>query len=422
MKRNARLVLSFFLAAAFLVLSYRITNLRYPISGEKALLTKLERVRDYFRPEENRVIDSVLFINVAYDKELQPVCDRFGFPAGTLPVTSRTKLLRLLQYLREQDQYRYILLDVFFGESIRTGQDEELFSLIASMPRIVIPCHSDEPLADPRLAAKAGLAEYTVTYSESDFVKYPYLTDSQPSLPVKMYEEVSGRRIEKHGIFYTDRQLVRSSIVLTFGLTAAQAYADNGQKIWYNLGADLLDDPLPGPDGSANGSADGDTDGLLFRQPELTRNKYIVIGAFQGDDTHTTFRGDVAGAVINFNAFISLLNGHHLVSLTLAALLFAVFFLLSYLTLSRQRLQDLTGRLAASARNRLLRRALGALSLLCTWVGYSLFLSLLCIATYLTLGEVYDIFITSTLFYGLHLAVALSDNIRKRLSLWHTKA
>lgn len=414
MSHKARIILSFSLSIGFLVFSYWITNLRFPISGEKALLTKLELLHDYFWPRENEAIDSVLFVNVTYDKVLRPITDEFGTPSGRTQITDRHKLLRLLQYLKRNNNYKFILLDVFFGNDVQTVWDEELYATIDSMERIVIPCHSDAVIADKRLVKKAGLADYLVTFSESDFVKYPYFCDTAKSIPVLMYEEVTGRKIEKHGIFYTDGwHLVRSSIVLTFDLRANETYAVNGDKIWNNLGMDLLDDSIP------ELNATGDS--LLYRQPEMTHNKYIVIGSFRGDDTHTTFLEEMSGAVINFNAFISLLHGHHIVSATLTILLFIIFFSLSYLTLSRKQLKDLLEEIVETSQNKSIRLVLKVLIWLCSWIGYSLLLSIMCIITYLLLGEAYDIFITSTMFYLFSLSITLFDKIHKRFIIWEKR-
>lgn len=414
MSQRARIVLSVFLSIGFLLFSYWVTNLRFPVSGEKTLLAKLELLHDYFWPRENEVIDSVFFVNVTYDKELRPVREEYDVPAGRTQITDRHKLLRLLRYLKEKDDYKYILLDVFFGDDVHTEWDEALYATIDSMQRIVIPYHNDEEIADRRLLKKAGLADYFTTFLESDFVKYPYLCDTSKSIPVKMYEDITGRSIKKHGIFYTDGwRLVRSSIVLTFDLQANKTYADNGEKIWYNLGMDLLGDSIQ------EWNEVGDS--LLYKQPEMTHGKYIVIGSFKGDDMHATFLGEMAGAAINFNAFISLLNGHHIISATLAIVLLFAFFLLSYLTLSRKQLKELLGELAEVSQNRLPRVCLKVLILMCSWIGYSSFLTILCITTYVTLGEIYDIFITSTLFYLFNISITLSDKIHKYFILWKSK-
>ena len=397
-------------ALFFLMLSYWITNLRFPVSGEKAVLSNLELLRSMFLSTKQEVPDSVLFVNVTYDKVSVPKLDEYGFTAGQAQITDRQKLLQLLKYLKQTDCYKYILLDVFFEKDVWSEWDDSLFSTIATMPRIVVPCHSDTPIADDRLLPKAGLADYLVTFSESDFVKFPYLSDSLESLPVKMYKDLTGHEIRKSGLFYSDGlMLARSSIVLTFDLKANTTYAENGEKIWYNLGMDLLADSLPGMQEKGSN--------LLYESPELTRDKYIVVGAFNGDDTHTTFAGEISGAVVNFNAFISLLNRHHIVSVTLLSVLFVVFFLLSYLIFSRKRLKTLLESWSANTRNKWQRRGLKALTMMSSWIGLSQFLTIVCVTTYLLLGEAYDIFITSTFFYIMQKAVELYDKIRGRKQL-----
>lgn len=400
MSKKARLILSFFIALGFLIISYWITNLRFPISGEKTLLTQLEVVRDYFFPKEDKVIDSVLFVNVTYDRELCPVRDSDGLAKGREQITDRHKLLKLLRFLKRENNYRYVVLDVFFEKGTRTTWDDSLFSIIKSMPRIVIPCHSDRSIADSSLLMKAGLADYLTTFSESDFVKYPYFSDKKSSMPVKMYEEMTGKKIMKHGFFYTEGwHPVRSSIVLTYELRANQEYEynDDGRKIkiWNNLGMDLLGDSIPewneyGVDALSLISA--------HAKGKFVKDKYIVIGSFGGDDTHTTFIGDMSGAVLNFNAYVSLLHGHHIVSLTLIVILFVIFYILSFLTLSRRQLKDLFVSMKDSSKNKFVRFSIRILICICTWIGYSTLLAILCVFTYLALGEAYDIFITSTLF------------------------
>ena len=404
MNDRTKIIWSAVIALGFLLFSYWVTNLHFPISGERTVLYRFELLRNYLWPRKNVAPDSILLIDVSFDKTFITAYDDYGLPIGQTPITDRQKLLQLLQELRSRDDYRYILLDVFFGQNSETSQDSALFETIKSMKRIILPCHSDEPLADEALYDKTGLAEYTTTFSEVGFVTYPYLMDTIPSLPLKMYEEMTGRSVNRHGFIYTDGwKLVRKSIVLTYDVNVSEPYDESGQKNWYYLGADIL--------------GDENQQGVLWIMPELTKNKYIVIGAFQGDDIHSTYVGDVAGPIINFNAYLSLLNGHHAVSLTLLIVLYIAFFVLAYLTLTRQNLHELTTGIV----NKKPKRFIVFISMLCTWIGYSLFLLFLCLTTYLILGEVYDIFITSTLFYLLHLAVKYTDNLKQLSKSWLKK-
>ena len=407
MRKQRKVIWSVVIAIGFLFFSYCITNLDFPISGEKALLYRFEMVRNYLFPRGNTVNDSILLIDVSFDKIPVKTTDEYGLTIGDIQITDRKKLLDLLQELKKRDDYKYILLDAFFGQKGKTPHDSALYATICSMKRIVIPCHADEALADSSLMKKAGWADYTSTYNVSGFSKYSYMSDKGMSLPLRMYKDITGRTIRRHGLLYTDGWwLVSKSIVLTFDVNANSAYNEKGEKVWYYLGADIL--------------GNEEERGLLYEIPELTKDKYIVIGAMQGDDSHSTYIGSVSGAIINLNAYFSLLDKHHVVSITLAVILFCAFFFLAYLTISRQDLRGLTESITQKQSYRL-RTRLIAMSALCSWIGYSLFLSILCILTYVFLGEVYEIFVTSTMFYFLSLTVKYTDNFKRLSKIWKRK-
>lgn len=404
MHKQKNVIWSIVIAIGFLFFSYYITNLNFPISGEKSLLYRFELIRNYLFPKENTVSDSILLIDVSYDKTPVKAIDEYGLPIGDIQITDRQKLLKLLQELKKRDDYKFILLDVFFGQKGETPQDSALFATITSMPRIVIPCHSDEALADTSLKEKAGLADYMTTFKEGGFVKYPFMSEDGMSLPLKMYNEITGRTIRKHWIFYTDGWLLtRKSLVLTFDIYTNSPYNGEGEKVLYFLGADIL-----GNEGEK---------GIMYEVQEMTKDKYIAIGAFQGEDNHSTYIGPVSGTLINLNAYFSLLHNHHVVSGTLAIVMFCAFFVLAYLTLTRQDLRGFA-ETVTQQKSHLWRSRMIALSALCSWIGYSLFLSMLCILTYTFLGEVYEIFITSTMFYLLSLAVKHADKIKKLTKIW----
>lgn len=413
MKRRKRVSIAIVLAFVFLLLSYWVTNMNVPISGEKALLAEWEFLREYICPHRITVIDSVLFVNVTYDKELRPINDENGMVIGTTDITDRKKLLKMLRYLKEQNNYKYILLDVFFANNVSTEYDKELFSLIDSMPRIVIPCHSDEKIADKRLRRKAALAEYQTTHSESDFVKYPYMSQDEVSIPVKMYEDISGNKINRFGMFYIEGwHLVRCNIVLTFDLLANKWDSDKNEKIWYNLGSDLLGDSIMGTKEIGNS--------LLYEVPELTNNKYIVVGAFHGDDTHSTFVGDLSGAVINYNAFVSLIRGRHIVSFSFLLVMFINFFVMSYVALGRYTLREQLFTLKKYTKNKYLQGFVTIFEKIPVWFNYSFIISVFCIISYVVFNEVYDILITATLFWGLNYFIKFYDYSKKYI-LWRKK-
>ena len=128
---------------------------------------------------------------------------------------------------------------------------------------------------------------------------------------------------------------------------------------------------------------------LLYNEridSEPTKGKLIVIGSSKENDIHATYRGPIAGAIINLNAYKALMDGHHIVSLPFFLLLFISFFLFSYSILSQ--------------------------GTFCTWGNFSIYLTILCIITYCLLDEVYDIFITSSVFWLIKKMIKIKIKIR----------
>lgn len=398
MSRKERIIWSAVIALGFLMLSYFFANISFSIKGEKMLLRRVELVRNRFWPREKKVIDSVLFVNVAYDKEMRPAFDEFGDSLGVKPITDRRKLLKMLKILKNRNDYKYILLDVHFGENTQTEWDSLLFETIEAMPRILIPKHTDEVLADERLKVKAGMASFGESFWVYGFTKYPYYWKNQKTIPVKMYEETKGRELKKIGPLYFDGwRLTKGCEFLPLEITANTPYDDGGDKIWYNLGVDLLED------------------GALSSNSQLTKDKYIVVGSFQGDDMVSTFKGSLSGAVVNYNAFHSLMSGKHRVSLGFSILLFVLFFILSYNILNHGQREK-----KEFFKNWMEKKGLFwkvTLFLLLPLVKYNLILQGVCVLVYLAFGRIIEVMLVSAAFYYFSLIVKL----KKQIQLWQEK-
>ena len=303
------------IAGLFMIILYQVTNYRIPVTDEKGKLQFFEKIRAIcFGMPQTETADSVIMIDVHYDKQMVVERDE-GMPNGMVPVTNRNKLLQLLTFLNERQDYRYIMMDVFLGKGVRQESDTALYHLIGKMPRIVIAKPMHVEIADSCLLAKAGTAQYGTAIWENDFVKFQYQTDSTKSMPLMMYEELTGRTIGKlWGKWYTDRGLARNSVILTY------EFCDEDMS--WDLGTGLL----------------GDTIDNRPNTPELenldTKGKYILIGDFE-DDRHQTFLHDMSGTSILFNAYLTLLHQHHLISLGLIVLILVVFWLLAWLTITQ---------------------------------------------------------------------------------------
>ena len=383
MSKKKKYIYSLLTSIGMLFFSYWVTNLHFPISGEKEVISVFEAIRGLVYNPTDTIDSHVILIDVDYDKQLVTKTNEFGKPLGDgYPVTDRSKLTRLLSSLKGKD-YKYILLDIGFEQNEKTEYDSALYRLISEMDRIVIPCDSLDALPDTCLYKKAALGYYEITPIESDFVKYPYFGNVKDtilnSMPLKLYEEITNRRVQNKWFFYNESwKLARSSIVLKLNYLPAKSK-------WLKLESDLLY---------------GDE---IDRLP--IKDKYIVIGSCANDE-HATYRGLVSGAIINFNAYMALISGHHIVSPFLIIILFISFFVFSYLILSRKTLKESLEQ-SGLHKNKWIRIIQRLLVLLCSWIGFSLYLSILCILTYVLLDEVYDIFITSTVFSFINLIVKL---------------
>lgn len=393
-------------------------NISTPLGGEKFKLQVFEAVKQWILPTTNNEVDSVLFIDVHYDKEMVMSHDysvhnvqsidgssierQKYLEIGNVPVPSRKKLYALLSYLKTKNDYRYILLDVCLAKAETQPSDSTLHSLIASMDRIVIPLPTkkDGAIADSILLYnKAALAQYTKSFFESDVTKTTYQEDGHKSIALKMYEDLWGHTILEHlgGLYYSDHGLARNSLFQTYHLSPGSSYANK-----MNLSQVLAEN-------------NNDSIAENFNDEEI-KDKYILIGDFE-QDVHNTFRGEVSGTELMFNSYISLIKGDHRVSFWLFLWLFVVFTILAYLTIEKKQLKDLVFLSTSDKKSMKYRiiKVLSKLTHICTIIGFPMFLTFYCLLTYVIWNEVYDILVVVSLFYILSFAVKLKDKIKIKL-------
>ncbi len=317
-----KIIFSVFLSIFVIMLSYFVGNTSYPMAGEKKALVKLNKWKSYLNLSHDSVPDDVLLVNVAYDKTLTAYLED-GMEMGQIPITDRKKLLDFLEKAHEADNYKFIMMDVIFERGIETEYDSALFHTIASMQRIVIPVHSDAPLQDSILYAKAANADYNITHDETNFVRFQFTHDGIASMPMKMFEARTGSTIRQHGLFYTcDGHLCSNAITLKMPVRVSGAYLEKGdtasymrERSYLYMGADMLavDSIVPVAD--------------------QIRDKIVVIGDFN-NDRHRTYLGFQPGSVICLNAYYALLRGEHLINIPFIILLFFVYVTIAMLMLN----------------------------------------------------------------------------------------
>ena len=359
------------LSLCFLIITFIATNGRLSYGGEKTKLQWLEILSQWLGKEKvNEWADSVLLVDTHYDKQMVLEKDIDGNPIGMVAATNKQKLKKLLEYLYATDNYRYIILDVFLERSISQPIDSSLYDLIATMPRIVIPIPESSPLGDSRMALKAGTARYGTAIWENDFVKYPFITDGKESMALKMYRELTGRTITKHGLLYTDNWPARHSAILTYELRETEELSEQKLYLGWIVGDTIGGEIYPS----------------MLEVPNLADKKYVLIGDYE-DDRHNTYIGEMSGALINFNAYLTLLYGHHRISLWMFVFLWGAFFILIWLTIRHT-----------------------TFSRIFMWLGSPFYLTLTCLVCYRFFHEVYDILIATSLFYLLETTMECINN------------
>lgn len=273
-----------------------------PTSGQivERIKNTLAQNSDYFRrlwPVEQELPDELLLVNIAYDNELAEHYDETGFfPVGTVSITDRSKLLWLLDNLKDAD-YKYIVLDIMLGHKYHSDADSALFGLIASMPNIVTAKAPDNIAADTILAAKACDAHYSINYWENNFVKYEFLDGDNNSMPYRVYTDLHDKKFcHGCGFYFFNGRLANRSIVLPLpyklwaDIEADDTNIDYGsQASYYNLGYDFIE-----------GGMD---------VASAARDKIVIVGDFAGvNDMHETYLGNIAGPVLHLNAYYALVN------------------------------------------------------------------------------------------------------------------
>lgn len=376
-------------AVFVLFLCYLLGNIPYSLGDEEQFIQRIHVAKENVSSNRTTLPITLLPINIAYDKQFIEWTDEYGLPVGKQAITDREKLLRFLQIARETNSYRYIMLDVTFEPNVHTNIDSLLFTTIANTDRLVIPRHKDDKLTDSLLLPKLAYADYRTSINEGNFVKYQYLNNDMESMAWKMYADCTGAKYSHWGPFYfSNDRLCNSSLFLNFTVIPSEgSYTHNGEKKFYNMGIDLLD--------QAN-NIDFNT---------FLKDKIIIIGDLTEDDIHDTYAGPMSGSYINYNAFLALMNGKHYVDWTSMTMLFVIYFLISLFLLNNKSPFDYLP-LLRLIKSRTWR------TFFSFW-GFSALLFIVCAAFYLINGYIYDILTISGYF---SLCSFISDTCRTIIS------
>lgn len=288
-------------------------------NGTGTLMKQLDVVRqiyiDNFVGNGTIIPDEVarefLPVNIGYDREMVTALDDFGIPAGERPVVSRGRLAQFLKLIEGVD-YKSVIVDVQFFKADAGDADSLLFSVINSMPRILVSANTDDDGEDAIRHDRLASSEYNTSFDEGNFVKYRYDHGDIQDMALATYNLRNNQDVRLAGYFPTDRgRLASGTLALRLPYRIEAGYDAEGEKTYYNLGADLLD---------------------VYSREELTElvsGKTVVIGDYSGGDDHDTYTGTVAGPVILINAVIALEQNHHLINWWWMGVFFVIYVLLT---------------------------------------------------------------------------------------------
>ncbi|MBI5403742.1 MAG: CHASE2 domain-containing protein [Ignavibacteriae bacterium] len=326
--RKKHLTLLILLSAVhsvFLVfISLWLVNRHFVYGDEKMLFQVTAGVKKIILGiEEKPDPADYIFINVCYDNMLIPMLDEEGFPVGNQPIVDRRKLALFFERLnRRPDSYKYAVSDIFFKDS--SSADSLLYSKIKDTKNLIIPYHINDTggVEYPVFDINRGLADYSAI--QYVFMKYPLVTnDTMKSLPLKMYEDITGKKFEKKKYFsYLGGKPCFNNMIVDFKLRYYELLDRNSEKMYnlVNLG-DIL--RLP--------------DTAFYKS---VGNKIIFLGDYYERDLHQTLFGKMSGTLILFNIYFSLLKNENLISFGLVLLLFIGFFAVSYNLFSEMFLKE----------------------------------------------------------------------------------
>ncbi len=297
-------------------LSYLWVNTAYSYESESKIMAFTSILKNVTLRMDNKPSkDSLLFINISYDKMLLSLYDSNGFESGKIAVTDRAALIKFIETINLNPNYKFILLDIFFEDS--TSFDSLLLANLQKTRGLILPYHldgGDIPLKS-HIKNWSGLADYNSDFG--NFLKYSYLQkDTCRTVPLLLYEKYNDGYINKWGPFYTSQgSLALNAVALDFPIRSYDIFTDD--SIGYNSTNlyELIN--LPGP----------------FIK-DLTKNKIIIIGDFKDRDIHPTLYGNMAGPLIQLNAYLTLASGGHLLSWSLMIFIFINYIIISWFLFS----------------------------------------------------------------------------------------
>lgn len=351
--------------------------------------------------------NDIAYFNCAYDRCLVPVIQNSD-TVGSTAIVDRHTLNAFLKLVKECDNYRFIILDIFLEKTDNDFfENDSLYLTLKSFgDKIVLPTpENHNNFAYPDLIKHTAESYHLGTKTSKAFIRYKYLHSAYPSIPLYTYCKLHSKdHIKRLGLLdwlpineeikdavavYTfNNKLCHNSLFLNFdngtiikpnnyisdknGDTPKNKGKLTEKFSYWNIGKELTEPVEPGTRVS----------GLANR----INDKIVVIADLSGkQDTHITYMDKKAGAEIIMSAFKSIENGKIYVSAFHQIFWFFVFFIVS-LIIHRDR----------PVFDKLFRNKL--LSFLFSIISYGTILLIAEFADFAIFGRVYSVTVALLIF------------------------
>ena len=300
-------------SVVMIVLTFYLMKLPWLAGDEKFLIWSSSAVK--FATREVPPSENFALINTSYDLQLIDRLDEYGFPVGQQVVTDREKLAMLLEAISEsKSPPKYIICDIHFVDS--TSADKRLGEVLSKFDNLILSFHlnaNNEPEYPIFKDVNRGLSDYVIGSVFDGVYKYQLIyNDSMHLTPLKVYEHISGNKIETLG------PLVR----------VGDRWAPNNFIMNYRL----LQKDIVNVEAGFNPVSMGE---LLYLEDadiqDFVADKIVVIGDFYEHDMHETLFEITAGPLILLNAFLTIQAGDTYVNFWFFVLLMLVYIYLSYM-------------------------------------------------------------------------------------------
>jgi hypothetical protein len=240
--------------------------------------------------DEDPPKDDYLFVNLAYEKALIPLEDGMGNEV----ITDRAQLARFFSILKRNRQpTRFVLCDVFLKG--RSEYDSLLEASLSGLENVVFPIHRAEDGSMETLDLKVPHAIADYRMASGGFVKFRLVqSDTLKTAPVYMFERLGGHNIQSNNGIYRDNGKVSlNSVIIDYQIRGHELF-EQGEYPVVNLSELLM---LP--------------EEVVVQ--DFLKNRVILMGDFNAD-VHETVFGSMPGTLILLNVYLTLKDGHHLIT------------------------------------------------------------------------------------------------------------